>query len=82
MIKTWGRALLGGKIKNEQIQFFDSQMYSNNLNTISLKLFHNHGGIYRFKKKVKKGSGEINLLRVHKNVRVCILEINCEGLGW
>ena len=82
MIKTWGRILLGGMIKNEQIQFFDSQMYCNNLNTITLKLFHNHGGIYRFRKKFKKDSGEINPLRVHRNMRVCILEINCEGLGW
>ena len=52
------RVLLGGMIKNEQIQFFDSQMYCNNLNTITLKLFHNHGGIYRFRKKFKKDSGE------------------------
>ena len=28
MIRTWGRALLEGMSKNEQIQFFDSQMYS------------------------------------------------------
>ena len=27
MIKTWGRVFLGGMSKNEQIQFFDSQMY-------------------------------------------------------
>ena len=27
MIKTWGRVLLGGMVKKEQIQFFDSQMY-------------------------------------------------------
>ena len=80
--KNLGRVLLGGMIKNEQIQFFDSQMYCNNLNTITLKLFHNHGGIYRFRKKFKKDSGEINPLRVHVSLRVCILEINCEGLGW
>ena len=30
--------MLGGMIKNEQIQFFDSQMYCNNVNTITLKL--------------------------------------------
>ena len=82
MIKTWERVLLGGMIKNEQIQFFDSQMYCNNLNTITLKLFHNHGGIYRFRKKFKKDSGEINPLGVHRNMRGSILEINCEGLGW
>ena len=38
MIKTWRRVLLGGMIKNEQIQFFDSQMYCSNVNTITLKL--------------------------------------------
>ena len=27
MIKTWGRVLLEGMSKNEQIQFCDSQMY-------------------------------------------------------
>ena len=82
MIKTWERVLLRGMIKNEQIQFFDSQMYCNNLNTITLKLFHNHGGIYRFRKKFKKDSGEINPLGVHGNMRRCILQINYEGLGW
>ena len=80
--ESWGRVLLGGMIKNEQIQFFDSQMYCNNLNTITLKLFHNHGGICRLRKKFKKDSGEINPLRIHRNMRVYILEINCEGLGW
>ena len=52
------------------------------INTITLKLFHNHGGIYRFRKKFKKDSGEINPLGVHRNMRGSILEINCEGLGW
>ena len=58
MIKTWGRVLLGGIITNEQIQFFFSQRYCNNLNTITLKLFHNYDGIYRFRKKFKKNSGD------------------------
>ena len=53
--KNLRRVLHGG---NEQFQFFDSQMYCNNLNAITLKLFHNHGGIYRFRKKFKKDSGE------------------------
>ena len=75
MIKTWGRVLLGDMIKNGHIQFFGSQMYCNNLNTITLKLFHNHGGIYMFRKKFKKDSGEINPLWVHRNIKVCILEI-------
>ena len=35
MIKTWGRVLLGGMIKNEQIQFFYWQMYCNNLETFA-----------------------------------------------
>ena len=50
-----------------------------NLNTINLKIFCNHGGIYRLRKKFKKDSGEINLLGVHRNTRGCILEIICEG---
>ena len=33
-------------------------------------------------KKFKKDSGDINPLQVHGNMGVCILEINCEGLGW
>ena len=82
MIKTWGRVWHGGMIKNEKFQFFDSQMHCNNLNAITLKLFHNHDGKYRFRKKFKKDSGEIKPLRVHRNMRVCILKINYEGLGW
>ena len=27
MIRAWGNVLLGAMSKNEQIQFFDSQMY-------------------------------------------------------
>ena len=50
-----------------------------NLNTINLKLFCNQGGIYRFRKKFKKDSGETYPLGFHRNMRVCILEINCEG---
>ena len=33
-------------------------------------------------KKSRKILGEINPLGVHRNMRVCILEINCERLGW
>ena len=29
-------------------------MYCNNLNTITMKFFHNHGGIYRFRKNSRK----------------------------
>ena len=56
-------------------------MSASNHTTINLKLFCNHGGIYRFRKKFKKDSGEINTLGVHRNMRGFILEINCEGLG-
>ena len=49
---------------------------------MNLILFCNHGGIYRFRKKFKKDSGEINPLGVYKNTRGCILEVNCEGIGW
>ena len=33
-----------------------------------MKLFGNHGGIYRFRRKFKKDSGEIKPLRVHRNI--------------
>ena len=49
---------------------------------MNLKLFHSHAGIYRFEKKFKKYSGEINPLGDHRNMRRCILEVNSEGLGW
>ena len=32
--------------------------------------------------KFKKNSGEINPIGVHRNIRGCILEVNCEGIGW
>ena len=49
---------------------------------MNLKLFRNHGGIYRFKKKFNKYYGEIKLIGVHRNIRVCILKIDSDGLGW
>ena len=84
MIRTWGRVLLEGMSKNEKVQFFDSQIYLfvNNLNTINLKLFRNHGRIYKFEKKFKKYFGEINALVVHRNLRGCILEVDTEEIGW
>ena len=39
-----------------------------NLNTINLKPFRNHGKIYRFMKKFKKDSREINPLGIHRNI--------------
>ena len=45
LIWTWGRVLLGGLSKNDQTQFFDSQMYSPVIfNNVNLKPFPNHGG--------------------------------------
>ena len=49
---------------------------------LNLNFFRNQGGIYKFREKLKKDSGEINPLGFHRNIRVRILEINCEGLGW
>ena len=49
---------------------------------MNLKQLCNHGGIYRFQKKIKKYSGEINPLGIHRNIRQRILEVNSEGLGW
>ena len=52
--------------------FWLTNVFAINLTTIMLKLlimklFCNHGGIYRFRKKFKKDSGEINPLSVHRN---------------
>ena len=80
MTKTWGEVLLGSMSKNEQIQFLN--VFASNLNTINLKLLRKHGGMYRLRKKFKKDSGDINSLGVYRNIRGCILEINCEGLAW
>ena len=35
-----------------------------------MKLFRNHGRIYRFRRKFKKDSGEIKPLGVHRNMTV------------
>ena len=43
----------------------------NCISAINLKLFGNHGGIFRFRKKFKKDSGEINPLGDHRNMRGC-----------
>ena len=88
MIKTWGRVLLGGMTKIEQVQFFDSQTYLQQSYTINLKLFGNHGGIYRFRRKFKKDSGEIKPLGVHRNMiignwqYVCLLFCWSWPKGW
>ena len=60
VIRIWGRVLLGDMSKNEQIQLFNSNVLSSNLNTKNLKLSLNHGNhgrIYRSAKKFKKYSG-------------------------
>ena len=61
--------------------------------TMNLKLFRNHGGIYRLRKYFKKDSGEMKPLEGRKdsgemkplgvqgNMRGYILEGNSEGLG-
>ena len=69
-------------MKMNRFNFLTHKCICRNLNTINLKIFYNHGAIYRFRKKFKKDSGEINPLGVHRNMRVCVLEINCEGLEW
>ena len=66
----------------KRFNFLTHKCICSSLNTINLKLYSNHGGIYRFMKKFKKDSGGIDPLGVHRNMRGCILEINCELLGW
>ena len=86
VIKTWRRILLEGMSKIEQIQFFDSPMYL--FETINLKLFDNHGEIYRFRRKFNKDSGEIKPLGVYRNMiigkwqYVCLLFCWSWPKGW
>ena len=49
---------------------------------MNLKLFRNHGGIYRFKKRIQEIFWRGKLLGVLRNMRGYILEVNSEGLGW
>ena len=90
MIKAWGRILLGDMIKNEQIQFFDSQVHVPIMLTPWEKLLKNFEIFETFSQpwcniyvweKLKKYSGEINPLGVHRDIRERILEVNSEGLG-
>ena len=52
-LRTW--------TKINRFNFLTCNWSSCNINTINVKLFLNHGGIYRFDEKFKKHSGEINL---------------------
>ena len=65
MIKAWGRVLLGGMSKIEQMTY---KCICSSLNTINLKLFRNHSGIYTFRRKFKKDSGEIKPIGVNRNM--------------
>ena len=56
--------------------------YKCSLNTINLKLFRNHGGIYRFRRKFKKDSGEINPLRVYRNIIIDNRQYVCLLFCW
>ena len=47
MLRTWGELGLGGMSKNIWIQFSEN-VFCCDLTFINLKLFPNHGGIYRF----------------------------------
>ena len=50
-----------------------SQMaFSSNLNTITLKIFPNHVGIYRFERKFRKCSGERQNPKWYLETRRCI----------
>ena len=68
MIRTLGEFCLGAWIKLNIFNFLTHICICSSLNTINLKLFGNHGGISRFRRKFKKDSGEIKPLRVHRNM--------------
>ena len=62
--------------------FWLTNVCFSNLNTIKLNLLYHYVRVYRFERKFMKYSGEINPLRVHRNIAMCILEVNSEGLRW
>ena len=53
-----------------RFNFLTHKCICSSLNNINLKLFCNHGGIYRFRRKFKKDSGEIKPLGVHRNMTI------------
>ena len=71
-----------------RLNFLTHKCICSSLNTINLKLFGNHGGIYRFRRKFKKDSGEIKPLGVHRNMiignwqYVCLLFCWSWPKGW
>ena len=79
MIKSWGRVLLEGMTKIEETRFV--KCICSNRIAINLKIFCNHGRIYRFRKK--KYSGEIKCLGVHRNMiignRQCVCLLLCQS---
>ena len=57
MISTWGRrGLLGAWVNWTVSILWLADVFASNLNTINLKLFRNHGEIYRFEEKKREKS--------------------------
>ena len=86
--KHGGEFCLGTWVKLSRFNFLTHKCICSSLNTINLKLFGNHGGIYRFRRKFKKDSGEIKPLGVHRNMiignwqYVCLLFCWSWPKGW
>ena len=53
-----------------------------NVNTIDLKNFPTHGGVYKLEKIQQAFWREIKPYGVYRNTKGCILEANLEGQGW
>ena len=79
--KPGGEFCLGLWVNMNRFNFWLTNLFSSNINIINLKLFCKHRWTYKSKKKFKKYSEEIKPLGVHRNIRVCILQINSEGIG-
>ena len=73
------RVLLRGMSKNEQIQFFVSQMFFPVILTSWIWNLSAAMVGYTGLRKNSRNSREINPLRVYRNVRVCIRKVNSEG---
>ena len=57
MIRTWGELWVGrGGDASVKMPRFNA--FSRNVNTMNLKIFLTHGGVYNFERKFNKHSGE------------------------
>ena len=82
MMKTWRRVLLGGWVKLKRFNFLTHKCICSSLNAMNLKLSRNYGEINRFRRKFKKGTGDIKPLGVQRNMIINNWQYVCLLLCW